>query len=248
MHAPEKTNSARPWTARPNSPVRQHNSWRRFLRRPAEPDAIEMRRLVAGTGVLDVNSTYCLPADGDRLCRDVRRGRYATAPLCGLITGYHPPTRPEVLFVWQVAVTHAVRGTGLAATMLDSLVAPGPARPARPPRHRRSDRRPEQCGLTRALRRVRATSRCADNGEAAFLRSTSTPTSEHEDEPILRIGPIVATTVRLTSRRDPCPHRYDAPLITESGIPEVYDSVESGGSKLLPWLADDHGARARAPG
>ena len=79
-----------------------------------------MRRLVAETEVLDLNSTYTyllMATDfaGTSIVA-VRDG-----DLCGLITGYHPPTRPEVLFVWQVAVAASARGAGLAACMLDAL-------------------------------------------------------------------------------------------------------------------------------
>ncbi|HEY9266146.1 MAG TPA: diaminobutyrate acetyltransferase, partial [Mycobacterium sp.] len=79
-----------------------------------------MHRLVAETEVLDLNSTYAyllLATDfADTSVVAERDGE-----LCGLITGYHPPSRPEVLFVWQVAVAESARGSGLAGAMLDTL-------------------------------------------------------------------------------------------------------------------------------
>lgn len=55
-----------------------------------------MHRLVSETGVLDVNSTYALLAtDFADTSIVADRGD----DLCGLITAYHPPTRPDALFV-----------------------------------------------------------------------------------------------------------------------------------------------------
>lgn len=41
----------------------------------------------------------------------------------GFISGYIIPTRPDTLFVWQVAVAREARGKGLASKMLDHLIA-----------------------------------------------------------------------------------------------------------------------------
>lgn len=166
-------------------------SWGRYLRCPAETDANAMRQLVVETGVLDVNSTYAYLL----MATDFAKSSIVAdrdGDLCGLITAYHPPARPESLFVWQVAVAERVRGTGLAATMLDELVDR-----VRRARHGHP--------LT-----VEAT--VAPNNEpsralfTAFARRHGVPITEsthfvaeqldadgaHEDEPILRIGPITA--------------------------------------------------------
>lgn len=174
-----------------NGPAVQPNSWQQFLRRPTDADAVDMHRLVADSKVLDLNSTYayllmatdfadtCIVADRD-------------ARLCGLITGYHPPTRPEVLFVWQVAVARSVRGTGLAGAMLDTLT-----------RRVREDRHGHPITVEATVAPSNSASRAMF---AAFARRHGVPMTEHrrflaahldatevhEDEPILRIGPIVA--------------------------------------------------------
>ena len=83
--------------------------------------ALAVHKLVADSGVLDLNSTYAYVL----LCTDFadssivaeRDGR-----VCGFIGGYHPPQRPDVLFVWQVVVAASERGTGLGGAMLDALV------------------------------------------------------------------------------------------------------------------------------
>lgn len=151
-----------------------------------------MHRLVAETGVLDVNSTYAyalLATDfADTTIVADRDG-----DLNGLITAYHPPTRPEVLFVWQVAVAHAARGTGLAGTMLDTLV------------HRvRKARHGHPITVETTVAPGNAPSRALFG---AFARRHRVPVTEgpyfsaahldpdraHDEEPLLRIGPLTTT-------------------------------------------------------
>lgn len=44
----------------------------------------------------------------------------ADAAIVGFISGYRIPSRPEVLFVWQVVVARSARGKGLAGRMLQA--------------------------------------------------------------------------------------------------------------------------------
>lgn len=89
---------------------------------PGIADGAELHRIATESQVLDVNSRYAYLL----WCRDfagtsvvARRG----VDLVGFVTGYRRPDRPEVLFVWQVAVDAAARGSGVAGRMLDGLVA-----------------------------------------------------------------------------------------------------------------------------
>lgn len=189
-----KTDVAAPdeWTLASKDTVVHRNSWGPFLRRPEDTDAVAMHKLVAGTEVLDLNSsyTYLLMATdfADTTIVADRDG-----DLCGLITGYHPPTRPDVLFVWQVAVARSAQGTGLAGTMLDSLVS----------RVHRA-----RCGHPVTVEATVAPSNSASRALfGGFARRHGVPLVErphftaaqldsagaHEDEPILRIGPIVTS-------------------------------------------------------
>jgi L-2,4-diaminobutyric acid acetyltransferase len=92
------------------------------IARPDIADGVELHRIAAASHVLDVNSRYAYLL----WCRDfadtsvvARRGDVVV----GFVTGYRRPERPEVLFVWQVAVDAAARGEGVAGRMLDELVA-----------------------------------------------------------------------------------------------------------------------------
>lgn len=159
-----------------------------MLRRPRGSDALAIRDLVAETGVLDLNSTYAYLllstdfADTSIVADD--------GGLLGFITGYRPPPRPDVLFVWQVAVAPRAQRGGLAATMLDALVY-------------RVLSEGDAGSLT-----VEATVSPGNTSSRAFFgafaRRHDVPLSEqphftadqldadgaHEDEPLLRIGPI----------------------------------------------------------
>nr|WP_255414180.1 diaminobutyrate acetyltransferase [Mycobacterium sp. shizuoka-1] len=161
------------------------------MRRPTAGDAIAMQRLVAATRVLDVNSTYAyllMATDFAESCIVAEHD----GDLCGLITGYHPPERPQVLFVWQVAVAERVRNTGLAAAMLDALVN----------RVRRS-RHGHPIAVETTVSPGNRPSRALFGGFARrhgvpitelshFTSDLLDPEGAHEDEPILRIGPIAA--------------------------------------------------------
>lgn len=148
-----------------------------------------MHRLVAETEVLDLNSTYTyLLMATDFASTSIVAEK--DGQICGLITGYHPPARPEVLFVWQVAVAASARGTGLASAMLDDLV------------HRvRAERRGHPVTVEATVAPSNTASRAffgafaRRNGvplieEPRFTAAHLTADQSHEDEPTVRIGPI----------------------------------------------------------
>ncbi|MFA7509229.1 MAG: diaminobutyrate acetyltransferase [Mycolicibacterium vanbaalenii] len=184
----------RNWTTAAKSAVVRSNSWARFLRRPSDRDAIAMHRLVADTRVLDVNSTYTyllMATDfADTTIVADRDGE-----LCGLITAYHPPVRPEVLFVWQVAVAESARGTGLAGVMLDTLVD-----------RVRRDRHGHPVTVEATVSPDNTASRAFFGAFAKrhgvllveqphFTSAQLDSDGNHEDEPLLRIGPIATPMV-----------------------------------------------------
>lgn len=161
----------------------------RLLRRPRGFDATAMQQLAEATKALDLNSPYAY-----LLCAtdfaDTAIVAETDGELRGFITGYHPPTRPEVLFVWQVAVAPRAQGDGLASAMLDALVA-----------RVRDDRRGHPLTVEATVAPSNQASRALF---AAFARRHGVPLTEHphfgaellgtdhEDEPILRIGPITS--------------------------------------------------------
>ncbi len=106
----------------PASPVRAAADQGIVLRRPDAEDGPAVSALIASCPPLDGNSAYCnllQCSDFAETCVVAERaGR-----MVGWISGYRPPSNPERLFVWQVAVSDAARGEGLGSRMLDELVA-----------------------------------------------------------------------------------------------------------------------------
>ena len=93
----------------------------RWLRQPRKTDAAAIHRLIADCPPLDLNSLYTyllLSEHFSRTCVLAGSGE----SIDGFISGYIPPGRPKVLFIWQVAVHADARGIGLASQMLDQLL------------------------------------------------------------------------------------------------------------------------------
>jgi L-2,4-diaminobutyric acid acetyltransferase len=98
-----------------------HTPRRLLLRQPVPEDGPAITRLIAASPPLDRNSAYCnllQCTDFADTCVVAELG----SKVVGWISAYQPPSAPDRLFVWQVAVAQQARGTGLAGTMLDSLI------------------------------------------------------------------------------------------------------------------------------
>lgn len=171
------------------SPAFSAPDWPGVLRPPCGSDALAIRDLVAETGVLDLNSAYAYLLLSTDFAHTSIVADLA-GDLQGFITGYQPPTRPGVLFVWQVAVAPRAQRGGLAAAMLDTLV-----------QRVRSESNGRPLTVEATVSPGNASSRAFFG---AFARRHGVPLSEsphftadqldpdgaHEDEPLLSIGPI----------------------------------------------------------
>ncbi len=154
------------------------------FRPPRPPDGRHVSALVRACPPLDVNSTYayllvCSHFAGTSVVAE--RG----GDLIGFVSAYRRPDDPEVIFVWQVAVAAAARGQGLASRMLDEILArPGCCGV----RHLETTITPSNgpsWRLFRALARGRG-ARC--DRAAGFDREALG--GDHEDEQLVRIGPL----------------------------------------------------------
>jgi L-2,4-diaminobutyric acid acetyltransferase len=91
---------------------------------PRLEDGRELWRIAHDSKILDVNSPYSYVL----WCRDFAATSVVARSkdgVCGFVTGFARPEDPGTLFVWQVAVDAAQRGTGLARRMLDYLAGTG---------------------------------------------------------------------------------------------------------------------------
>lgn len=92
------------------------------LRRPTDGDGSSLHELVARCQPLDTNSVYCNLLQCSDFADTSIAAVNADGQLVGFISGYRPPSRPDALFVWQVAVDASMRGQGLALRMLMALI------------------------------------------------------------------------------------------------------------------------------
>ena len=91
------------------------------LRHPCAADATAIESLIAASPPLDTNSTYCTLLQCTQFAATcVVAEREGT--VAGWISAHVPPSDPQSIFVWQVAVASAARGIGLGGRMLDALV------------------------------------------------------------------------------------------------------------------------------
>jgi L-2,4-diaminobutyric acid acetyltransferase len=93
-----------------------------IFRQPCSEDGPRISRLIADSPPLDTNSAYCnllQCSDFAGTCIVAERD----GSIVGWISAYRPPSAPERLFVWQVAVDPSARGEGLGGRMLDALLA-----------------------------------------------------------------------------------------------------------------------------
>jgi len=164
-------------------------------------DGPAVHALIERVGTLELNSgyAYLLLCDhfGSTSVVAERDGQ-----LLGTVLGYRPPSRPDAIFVWQVGVDPAARGTGLGKKLLRAFT-----------------RTPGAAGA-RFLEATVAPSNAASRALfTSFARAESAPLAEqpgygaphlpmgHEPEPLLRIGPLSVSSLSLaTSPTSPSPN------------------------------------------
>lgn len=172
------------------------------LRQPQGEDGAALQRLVAACPPLDPNSLYCnLLQCTHFAATGVAAERHGE--LVGFISGYIPPSQPDTLFIWQVAVAPAARGEGLAKQMLRELLL----RPA-----------------TAAVRFIETTITPANQASWALFESWARELGAaherqlhfardrhfggaHDDEMLMRIGPLADTG----QPGDPAPRARGSP-------------------------------------
>lgn len=92
------------------------------MRCPTPEDGPAVTALIAASPPLDANSAYCnllQCSDFADTCVIAEKG----GEIVGWVSGYRPPSHPDRIFVWQVAVDKSARGLGLGGRMLDELIS-----------------------------------------------------------------------------------------------------------------------------
>ena len=155
------------------------------LRLPQRDDGADLHDLIARCPPLDLNSRYAYLL----LCEHHAATcvvAQVSGELAGAITAYIPPTQPDTLFIWQVAVAPAMQGQRLGSRMLDHLAA--------------------RCALSHGFRRIETTISPSNLGSRKlfssyarrhhagievkpFLGSSDFGKGRHEEEWLYQIGP-----------------------------------------------------------
>lgn len=155
------------------------------LRAPVLRDAAAIHQLIAACPPLDLNSEYLyllLSEHFSRTCVVAQRGEQ----IDGFISAYFLPDRPDVLFVWQVAVHERARGQRLGQAMLEHLRQGLSDRDWRFLETTVSPGNLASHGLFAAMARRWG----APLQEHAFFDTALFAAQAHEAEPLLRIGPL----------------------------------------------------------
>lgn len=90
------------------------------IKTPTLKDGVAIWRMVKASNKLDVNSTYLYCLLSDHFAQTCAIAYHQYQPVA-FVTAYRLPQRPNVLFVWQIAVEQAYRGQGIALQLLEFL-------------------------------------------------------------------------------------------------------------------------------
>lgn len=157
------------------------------MRMPDRHDAAGIHELISQCPPLDQNSlyTYLLLSEHFRSTCIIAHDQESIA---GYVSAYIPPGRDDVLFVWQVAVHRRARGKGLGMQMLHHLLL-----------------RPDLSQINYIETTVGPENQASRSMFARLARDLGTALCEqpmferalfgqhgHDDEPLLRIGPLRA--------------------------------------------------------
>lgn len=91
------------------------------MRPPSARDGVSVNQLIKRCPPLDTNSLYCNLLQCSHFA-DTCVAAELEQRIVGFVSGYLIPTRPEVLFIWQVAVDPQARGMGLAKRMIKDIL------------------------------------------------------------------------------------------------------------------------------
>jgi L-2,4-diaminobutyric acid acetyltransferase len=95
---------------------------RLILREPQEDEGHKVHKLISACPPLDTNSMYCNLLQCAHFAGTSVIAVDQHNEALGFISGYLKPGQNDTLFIWQVAVSEAARGQGLAKSMLKHIL------------------------------------------------------------------------------------------------------------------------------
>ena len=165
------------------------------LRPPVSMDGPAVTDLIRNSPPLDVNSAYCNLLQcshfADTCVVAVLEGK-----VVGWLSAHRPPSAPEQIFVWQVAVDAAMRGARLSTRMMDELLARPSVRGAATLTATITEDNIASWGLFTALARRLG---CSIEKTPIFLRDQHFA-GAHDTEWQVSIGPLPTRTLPKPTR------------------------------------------------
>lgn len=158
------------------------------LRIPHVEDGPYVHQLVQECPPLDVNSCYCYTLLCDQFAQTSAIAESADRIL-GYCSGFCEPSRPDTLFIWQVAIHAVARGQGLAKRLLRHILERPAMNHITRMRTTVSSSNAASRGLFRSL--------AADYGamieeHSGYEEHVLSLDGSHEAEPFLLIGPLTS--------------------------------------------------------
>ncbi len=156
-----------------------------FIRTPKLEDGMAVNRLIASCPPLDTNSAYCNFLQclhfSDTCAIAEKEGR-----IVGFVSGYRAPANPEVLFIWQVAVSEEARGKALAQRLLHDILSRSELSDIR---YLHTTISPDNAASWAVFQRL-ADQRQARCERSLLMSREQHFDGEHDDEMLLSIGPL----------------------------------------------------------
>ncbi|SAI57495.1 L-2%2C4-diaminobutyric acid acetyltransferase [Bordetella ansorpii] len=162
------------------------------LRQPRRNDGAAIHRLIGECPPLDVNSLYAYLLLCEHHAATCIVAESSGGRIDGFISAYSIPERPDVLFVWQVAVHARARGHRLARRMLRELLQrPG----LEHVRHLETTVGPDNKASRRTFAGL-AREAGAHVAEQPLFDRQAFGGADHDDEMLLKIGPFQQAPAR----------------------------------------------------
>lgn len=156
------------------------------LRPPRRNDGAAIHQLVSECPPLDLNSLYAYLLLCEHHAHTCVVAESPGGRIDGFVSAYLLPIRPDVLFVWQVAVHSRARGHRLGRAMLGHILE---RQECRHVRHLETTVGPDNQASRRTFAGL-AGERGAHVSEQPFFDRQAFGGADHDDEMLLRIGPF----------------------------------------------------------
>lgn len=164
------------------------------LRRPLADDGPEVWQMVEDSS-LDSNSAYAYLMWFRYYAATSVVAEHDGEP-AGFVSGFRPPEQDDTYFVWQVGVSEAARGCGLATEMIASALRRDTSADVRYVEATVTPSNEASLALFRGLA-AKLDTVCR---ESVCFPERLFPEDGHESELLLRIGPFEQSDLRLLER------------------------------------------------